>query len=158
MASLGLDDDMTAAMLDESAIDEILAGLPNPGAQRFLHACTHTTFSPNVAGWDDTRWIDTATYRGRWIGVQRLLRDHAIDPSKPAAAKLPADADKLVAQALAFWRNPRLSDGTSYALHHFARAALKDAHGTDWKLKQYPALIENALRQLIAVSPDAQTS
>jgi acetylornithine deacetylase/succinyl-diaminopimelate desuccinylase-like protein len=48
VASLGLDDDTTAAMLDESAIDELLAGLPNPGAQRFLHACTHTTFSPNV--------------------------------------------------------------------------------------------------------------
>ena len=50
VASLGLDDDTTAAMLDESAIDELLAGLPNPGAQRFLHACTHTTFSPNVVG------------------------------------------------------------------------------------------------------------
>src|SRR3954451_24863291 len=50
VASLGLDDDMTAAMLDESAIDELLAGLPNRGAQRFLHACTHTTFSPNVVG------------------------------------------------------------------------------------------------------------
>jgi acetylornithine deacetylase/succinyl-diaminopimelate desuccinylase-like protein len=48
VASLGLDDDTTAAMLDESAIDELLAQLPNPGAQRFLHACTHTTFSPNV--------------------------------------------------------------------------------------------------------------
>jgi acetylornithine deacetylase/succinyl-diaminopimelate desuccinylase-like protein len=50
VASLGLDDDTTAAMLDESAIDELLADLPNPGAQRFLHACTHTTFSPNVIG------------------------------------------------------------------------------------------------------------
>jgi acetylornithine deacetylase/succinyl-diaminopimelate desuccinylase-like protein len=50
VASLGLDDDMTAAMLDESAIDELLVGLPNAGAQRFLHACTHTTFSPNVVG------------------------------------------------------------------------------------------------------------
>ena len=50
VASMGLDDDMAAAMLDESAIDELLEGLPNPGAQRFLHACTHTTFSPNVVG------------------------------------------------------------------------------------------------------------
>src|SRR5207248_491970 len=114
-------------------------------------------YPPNVAGWDDTRWIDTATYRGRWIGVQRLLRDHQLDPSK-AAGSQPADADKLVSGALAFWRNPGLSDGTSYALRRFARAALKDAHGQDWKLKQYPVLIENALRHLIAVSPDAQTS
>lgn len=48
--SLGFDDDTTAALLDESAIDELLAGLPNPGVQRFLHACTHTTLSPNVVG------------------------------------------------------------------------------------------------------------
>ena len=114
-------------------------------------------YPPNVAGWDDTRWIDTATYRGRWIGAQRLLRDHTLDPSK-AAGKEPADADKLVTSALAFWRNPSLSEGTSYQLTRFARAAMKDARGQDWKLKQYPVLIENALRQLIAVSPDAQTS
>jgi uncharacterized protein (DUF1800 family) len=114
-------------------------------------------YPPNVAGWDDTRWLDTATYRGRWIGVQRLLRDHQLDPSKPPAG-LPADADGLVTRALAFWRNPGLSEGTSYALQRFARSALADAHGQDWKLKQYPVLIENALRHLIAVSPDVQTS
>ena len=48
VASLGLDDDMAAALCDETAIDELLADLPSPGTQRFLHACTHTTFSPNV--------------------------------------------------------------------------------------------------------------
>jgi acetylornithine deacetylase/succinyl-diaminopimelate desuccinylase-like protein len=39
---------MKAALLDEAAIDDLLADLPSPGSQRFLHACTHTTFSPNV--------------------------------------------------------------------------------------------------------------
>jgi acetylornithine deacetylase/succinyl-diaminopimelate desuccinylase-like protein len=48
VASLGLPDDMKAALLDESAIDEALAGLPRTGGKGFLHACTHTTFSPNV--------------------------------------------------------------------------------------------------------------
>ena len=115
-------------------------------------------YPPNVAGWDDTRWLDTATYRGRWIGVQRMMRDHQLDPSKPAPKTITADVNMLVKQALAFWRNPELSPGTTYALQHFARASLKDAHGQDWKLKQYPVLIENALRHLIAVSPDAQTS
>jgi uncharacterized protein (DUF1800 family) len=114
-------------------------------------------YPPNVAGWDDTRWLDTATYRGRWIGVQRLLRDHQLDPSKPPKG-LAADANGLFSRALAFWRNPGLSDGTRYALQHFAHAALADARGQDWKLKQYPVLIENALRHLIAVSPDMQTS
>ena len=46
--SMGLPDDMQAAMLDESTIDDLLADLPQPGAKGYLHACTHTTFSPNV--------------------------------------------------------------------------------------------------------------
>jgi hypothetical protein len=87
-----------------------------------------------------------------------MMRDHQLDPSKPAPKTITADVNSLVKQALAFWRNPELSPGTTYALQHFARASLKDAHGQDWKLKQYPVLIENALRHLIAVSPDAQTS
>ena len=29
-------------------------------------------YPPNVAGWDDTRWLDTATWRGRWwIAAER---------------------------------------------------------------------------------------
>jgi acetylornithine deacetylase/succinyl-diaminopimelate desuccinylase-like protein len=39
---------MKAALLDENTIDDLLADLPGPGAQRHLQACTHTTFSPNV--------------------------------------------------------------------------------------------------------------
>ncbi|HEY5663397.1 MAG TPA: M20/M25/M40 family metallo-hydrolase [Ilumatobacter sp.] len=46
--SLGLPSDMKAAMLDEATIDDLLADLPHPGAQRHFHACTHTTLSPNV--------------------------------------------------------------------------------------------------------------
>ena len=35
-------------LLDEGSVDQLLESLP-PGATRYLHACTHTTFSPNVA-------------------------------------------------------------------------------------------------------------
>jgi uncharacterized protein (DUF1800 family) len=114
-------------------------------------------YPPNVAGWDDSRWLDTATYRGRWIAVQRLLRDNHLDPAKPPAG-LPADAAGLLARALTFWRNPALSSGTHAALLRFAQASLHDARGQKWKQTQYPVLIENALRHLIAVSPDVQTS
>ena len=54
--------------------------------------------------------------------------------------------------------NPALSSGTHNALLHFAQASLHDARGQKWKQAQYPVLIENALRHLIAVSPDVQTS
>ena len=46
--SLPIDEELRAAMLDESAIDEVLAEMPNRGSAAHLHACTHTTFSVNV--------------------------------------------------------------------------------------------------------------
>ncbi|MGZ4292273.1 MAG: DUF1800 domain-containing protein [Gaiellaceae bacterium] len=112
-------------------------------------------YPPNVAGWDDTRWLDTATFRGRWIGVSQLLNDHLLDPAK---AKKPVDAQTVLAQALAFWRHPALSESTHRVLLQFAQRALKDAGSQSWKQVQYPVLAENALRHLIAVSPDMQTS
>jgi uncharacterized protein (DUF1800 family) len=112
-------------------------------------------YPPNVAGWDDARWLDTATYRGRWIAVQRILQDRKLDPAK---GKTTPDAQTVLKKALAFWHNPPLTAATHAALLHFARTALADAGKQHWKQVQYPVLLENALRQLIAVSPDLQTS
>ena len=41
---------MKAALLDENTIDDLLADLPDARRGGYLHACTHTTFSPNVVG------------------------------------------------------------------------------------------------------------
>src|SRR3954452_6118853 len=112
-------------------------------------------YPPNVAGWDDTRWLDTARFRGRWIGVQRILQDRELDPSKGTAV---LDAPTVLRRALSFWNNPPLSDATHRALLQFAQTALADAGRQHWKQVQYPVLVENALRQLIAVSPDLQTA
>jgi uncharacterized protein (DUF1800 family) len=112
-------------------------------------------YPPNVAGWDDARWLDTATYRGRWIAVQRILQERKLDPAK---GKTTPDAQDVLEKALAFWNKPALTDATRAALLQFARAALADAGAQRWKQQQYPVLLENALRQLIAVSPELQTS
>jgi uncharacterized protein (DUF1800 family) len=109
-------------------------------------------YPPNVAGWDDDRWLDTATFRARWITAGYALRPYVI----PTKKQRPADADALVGAALDFFGRPSLSSSTHAALHRFARAALRDANA-GWKKSQYPSLIENALRQLIASSPDYQT-
>ena len=45
---MAVTDEMRAALLDEDAIEDLLAELPNRAAAAHLHACTHTTFSPNV--------------------------------------------------------------------------------------------------------------
>lgn len=48
VAALGLPDEMAAPLLDPHAIDEALDALPNTAIASHFHACTHTTFSPNL--------------------------------------------------------------------------------------------------------------
>jgi uncharacterized protein (DUF1800 family) len=112
-------------------------------------------YPPNVAGWDDSRWLDTATWRGRWWIAQYVLQPYALDPGK---AVQPYDATALLAGALTFWNHPALTDSTHAALLGFAKNALSDARNASWKRKQYSVMTQNALRQLIAVSPDLQTA
>ncbi len=56
----------------------------------------------------------------------------------------------MLARALAFWNQPQLSAATHDVLLRFAEDALRRDRDTP--------LVENALRQLIAVSPDLQTA
>jgi acetylornithine deacetylase/succinyl-diaminopimelate desuccinylase-like protein len=46
--ALGVDEQTKARLLDPAAIDEFLAELPRERGAPFIHACTHTTVSPNV--------------------------------------------------------------------------------------------------------------
>jgi uncharacterized protein (DUF1800 family) len=110
-------------------------------------------YPPNVAGWDDERWLDTASFHARWNIAAHVLRPAV----RKTSEKAPYKADQLLEQALAFWGKPPLSPRTKRALRAFAARALADAD-SGWKKTQYPPLVENALRQLIAVSPDLQTS
>ena len=41
-------DEVRAALLDPAAIDELLTSMPNAANAAHLHACTHTTLSPNL--------------------------------------------------------------------------------------------------------------
>ena len=90
--------------------------------------------------------------------VQRMLRDHQLDPAKPRRGPPPtppallAQALALLAQPGALVRHARTRCCTSPRRRCTTRA------GRTGSSKQYPVLIENALRHLIAVSPDVQTS
>lgn len=46
--SMGLPDEVRDQLLDEDRVDGFLADVPHVGTAGHLHACTHTTFSPNV--------------------------------------------------------------------------------------------------------------
>jgi acetylornithine deacetylase/succinyl-diaminopimelate desuccinylase-like protein len=49
VTTLGVDEETQQLLLDPERIDDVLAVIPNAGAAGHLHACTHTTFSCNVA-------------------------------------------------------------------------------------------------------------
>ncbi len=110
---------------------------------------------PNVAGWDDSRWLDTATFRGRWYTANYATNGRTLTDKQ--AASVPADAQGLVDAAIGFWGAPTLRPETRAALVDFAQKALGDA-GSRWEKRAYPVLVGNALRHLVAVSPDYQTS
>ena len=110
---------------------------------------------PNVAGWDGERWLDTATFRGRWWIANYATQPFSLTDKQSAA--LPPEPQALVDAAITFWGSPTLRPATRAALLAFARKAMGDAD-SKWKKTSYRFLTANALRQLIAVSPDLQTS
>ncbi|MEE2768138.1 MAG: M20/M25/M40 family metallo-hydrolase [Actinomycetota bacterium] len=52
VTAMDLPEEMREQLLDEDSIDEFLTDMDNVGMARHVHACTHTTFSPNAAGSD----------------------------------------------------------------------------------------------------------
>jgi uncharacterized protein (DUF1800 family) len=109
---------------------------------------------PNVSGWDESRWLDTARISGRWHAGAELSEDAAADeenydPEEPA--------DKAVKKAISFWGNPTISKQTHHELIKFANG-VESVIEADWEASTYRALRQNALRMLIAISPDLQTS
>jgi uncharacterized protein (DUF1800 family) len=110
---------------------------------------------PNVAGWDDSRWMDSNTARARWELVNYVLEGRTQRPDSAWAQSYPEETPAAaVAAARAFWGDPWLSDATVGELTAFA-AAQAPADPSDAPRR---AERQTALRILIAVSPDYQTS
>ena len=78
------------------------------------------------------------------------------DRKSKKAPKVPNDPEAILTGALAVLGNPTIRPETRSELLAFARGSLKDATG--WKAESYPPLVANAVRQLLAVSPDLQTA
>jgi hypothetical protein len=110
---------------------------------------------PNVAGWDDARWLDTGTWRARWLAASRVLREREADPGKPYDET--EQPETAVDRALQFWGRPTVSAATRARLLSFAER-VAGAADKPYKRRGYFASRQNALRLLVATSPDLQTS
>jgi hypothetical protein len=111
-------------------------------------------YPPNVSGWDDTRWLDTNTLRGRWLVTTGVLDDHHVDAwnGTYSATETP---DRGLDNALAVWDYPPLRKEQQNEILHFSQNAFPGSLAL-WQQIAYRGLRQNALRQLIAVCPDLQ--
>jgi uncharacterized protein (DUF1800 family) len=112
---------------------------------------------PNVAGWDDTRWLDTSTIRGRWLTAYEALKVVAVDPAASPGYDSTEDAATAVTRAMAVLGNPMVSAETQQVIAEFADTSVSLTVQT-WHRGPYRAMRQNALRMLIATSPDSQVS
>jgi uncharacterized protein (DUF1800 family) len=113
---------------------------------------------PNVSGWDDERWLDTASFRGRWAIANEALSRYTLERKKGRKPpSVPSSPAKMVNAAVAILGYPEIRPQTRAALETYARRAMAAAEA-DWQKTEFPPLVLNALRQLLAVSPDYQTA
>ncbi|WP_205699297.1 DUF1800 family protein [Conexibacter sp. SYSU D00693] len=109
---------------------------------------------PNVAGWDERRWMSTGTWAGRWHTATFALATKLIDPWNAGtpydAAETPAQA---VDRALGLLGNPTITTAAREELLRFATASVSPT-APDWQRGPLRAMRQNALRMLIATSGD----
>jgi uncharacterized protein (DUF1800 family) len=100
-------------------------------------------YPPDVGGWDYTRWLDTATFRARWFMA-------AITQGATTPKDSPNDPVKLTQRVVQYWGFPTVSSTTLGLMTAFGKAQLGR--------KNDPAVVETAMRRLLATSPDFQTA
>jgi uncharacterized protein (DUF1800 family) len=117
-------------------------------------------YPPNVSGWDYSRWLDTTTLLGRWQVANYVSQPTVADPWPPDGTPgydAGEDAPTALARALGYWCDPALSPDSQAAIASFAAGCLPGALA-DWQQSPYRAMRQNALRMLVATSPDLQVS
>ena len=107
---------------------------------------------PNVSGWDDTRWLDTSRMRARWNIVDYVLEEIAPEIWNGTYSTTES-AEEALNRALTTWGSPALRPEHQAELLDFSRRTEK-LIVANWQRAPYRAMRQNALLQLIGVSPD----
>jgi uncharacterized protein (DUF1800 family) len=103
---------------------------------------------PDVSGWDDSRWLDTARMQARWEMVNEVLKPSLRKLEKPYPKS--ETTDQSIQRALDAWAGPLPDQGELGELRGFAErtAALADAPG---EYSSFRKLRQAGLQQLIGV-------
>ena len=108
---------------------------------------------PNVSGWDDKRWLDTSRMRARWNIVDYAIDEVSVDAWGDDLQRRPRPPRKRWPGRSASWGSPALRDEHRAELLEFARRSEKLVIA-NWQKGPYRAMRQNALLQLIGISPD----
>jgi hypothetical protein len=117
-------------------------------------------YPPNVSGWDFTRWLDTSTAKARWELANYVIAKNYPNPWPPKGSPEydpTEEASVAMASALGYWADPVLSPETANCIGSFAQDSLA-GFTAKWEQSSSRAMRQNALRILIATSPDMQVS
>ena len=119
-------------------------------------------YPPNVSGWDFTRWLDTSTAKARWEMATFVTSDNYPNPwPGEGEAPLQRNRDPGGRRWRARWptgASPRSPKNRSSASANSPRGCLEGVADAEWQQSPYRAIRQNALRMLIATSPDMQVS
>lgn len=107
---------------------------------------------PNVSGWDDSRWLDTSRMRARWNLVTYALEGISVDAWNEDYSTTET-AEEALGRALASWGWPALREEHRAELLDFGHRC-EGQIVAKWQRGPYRALRQNALLQLIGISPD----
>jgi Protein of unknown function (DUF1800) len=111
---------------------------------------------PNVAGWDYTQWLDTARWAGRLSAVNTALNGRVLG-GKTYPYGIKENATEAYDHAIAFWGGLPLSE---LSRNHLIEFGQRMAHGQtqDWEQVGFRILRQNALRNLVPMTPDWMTA
>jgi Protein of unknown function (DUF1800) len=118
-------------------------------------------YPPNVSGWDFTRWLDTSTIKARWEMASYVTANTYPNPWPPEGTPEYSETEtpsEALASALSYWANPLLSTESQQCIAAFAGSCLTGVATAKWEQSPFRAIRQNALRMLIATSPDMQVS
>ena len=94
--------------------------------------------------------------RGRWYVAVEATQNGALDPWHGTPYDPAEDSGTGLSRALSYLDNPTLSSDTYDALLTFSGSCLPQPMER-WQQSPYRAMRQNALRQLLATSPDFHT-
>lgn len=108
---------------------------------------------PNVSGWDDARWLDTSRMRARWNLANYALDEVLVDAWGDEPYSTTETPEEALERAVASWGYPTLRPEHRAELLELSQRS-QNLILANWQRGPYRALRQNALLQLIGVSPD----